>query len=152
MTREPLCSAKFIFYADCQNSFRSSNQGLRWSDWNHVLPRCKLFDSFYSRPGFILCSFAFLIFFFIFNLPYNMVKNYRSLFNTFACCLLFLRARKAWTCLTPLSPTCRAEIIGSVFCSLVAQGKRDKCKIQFVVRKKMKAWPKALSSEDECRN
>lgn len=112
----PCALAKFTFFIlhGCQNSFRSSDQGLRWSDWNHVLLRCKLFDSLYSRPSFNLCLFAYFYLLFFSNLQCNMLKNYPFLFNTFDCCLPFLRAKKAWTCLTPVSFAWRAEIIGSL--------------------------------------
>lgn len=97
----------------CQNSFKSSNQGVRWSRWNRVLPKRKLLDSLYWRSGFGLCLFVYFYFLF-FSLPCNMLKPHSFIFNTFACCLPFWKAKKACTCLTPQSCHYTGELIGSL--------------------------------------
>lgn len=54
--------------------------------------------------AFVCLRFSLLFFS---NLPCNMLKNYRFLCNTLACCLPFLRAKKA-SPYTTLSYACRA--------------------------------------------
>lgn len=113
-----LCQFCFLSFMVAKTASEVQTKG-----WDEVTETMFFWDVKYLIPftqGQVLASVCLLIFSCLLFLnklclPWNMLKNYKFLFITSACSLLVLRAKKARTCLTPLSCVCRADIIGSVF-------------------------------------